>query len=180
MSQVLELIENLNGREPSVKEKLRIHRQLLEHHQFKTTHRVVLGEARRMDLVKDESVHLVVTSPPYFDLIEYEEGPAQLGHLHDCLPYLRGHCGASPRAGTASSRGRGPTSPRRTRRARPCSGSRDSSRGVITPEANTQVLVPSGRRSETMKWTSCHASSGVNESAKDGIGVPLSPVMKTR
>src|SRR5712692_2342923 len=88
MSQVLELIENLNGREPSVKEKLRIHRQLLEHHQFKTTHRVVLGEARRMDLVKDESVHLVVTSPPYFDLIEYEEGPAQLGHLHDYVRFL--------------------------------------------------------------------------------------------
>src|SRR5712692_1118089 len=88
MSQVLELIENLNGREPSVKEKLRIHRQLLEHHQFKTTHRVVLGEARRMDLVKDESVHLVVTSPPYFDLIEYEEGPAQLGHLHDYRRFL--------------------------------------------------------------------------------------------
>ena len=88
MSQALELIENLNGREPSVKEKLRIHRQLIEHHQFKTTHRVILGDARGMDPVKDESVHLVVTSPPYFDLIKYEDGPAQLGHLHDYERFL--------------------------------------------------------------------------------------------
>jgi modification methylase len=88
MTQAIELIENLNGREPSVKEKLRIHRQLLERHSFKTRHRVILGDARRMQPVKDESVHLVVTSPPYFDLIEYVEGPAQLGHLHDYYRFL--------------------------------------------------------------------------------------------
>jgi DNA modification methylase len=88
MSQALELIENLNGREPSVEEKLRIHREVLKHHQFKTVHHVVLGDARRMELLKGESVHLVVTSPPYFDLIEYEDGPAQLGHLHDYERFL--------------------------------------------------------------------------------------------
>jgi len=89
MSQAFEFgIENLNGREPSVKEKLRIHRELVERHSFKTTHRVILGDARRMESIKDESVHLVVTSPPYFDLIEYEDGPDQLGHLHDYERFL--------------------------------------------------------------------------------------------
>ena len=80
MRQTSELgIQNLNGREPSVADKLEIHRKVLAHHSFKTTHRVVLGDARRMECVKDESVHLVVTSPPYFDLLEYVDGQGQLG-----------------------------------------------------------------------------------------------------
>ena len=89
MSQTLALgIENLNGREPSVKEKLRIHRELLERHTFKTSHRILLGDARHMEAVKDESIHLVATSPPYFDLIEYEDGPSQIGHVHDYERFL--------------------------------------------------------------------------------------------
>jgi len=36
-----------------------------------------------MGPVKDESVHLVLTSPPYFDLVEYAHGEAQLGQMHD-------------------------------------------------------------------------------------------------
>jgi modification methylase len=33
-------------------------------------------------------VHLVVTSPPYFDLVEYVEGRDQLGHLHDYAAFV--------------------------------------------------------------------------------------------
>jgi len=36
-----------------------------------TKHLVVIGNSRRMDHVKDESVHLVVTSPPYWRLKDY-------------------------------------------------------------------------------------------------------------
>ncbi len=89
MSQAVELgIHNLNGREPSVAEKLRIHRTVLAQHSFSTTHRVILGDARRMSALSDESVHLVITSPPYFDLVEYVAGPDQLGHLHDYSLFL--------------------------------------------------------------------------------------------
>jgi site-specific DNA-methyltransferase (adenine-specific) len=89
MSHGTELgIHNLNGREPSVQEKLKIHRKVLETHSFKTSHRVILGDARRMDPLKDESVHLVVTSPPYFDLVEYKDRAGQLGHLHDYSHFL--------------------------------------------------------------------------------------------
>lgn len=89
MSQATDLgIQNLNGREPSVLDKLEIHRKVLEVHSFKTTHRVLLGDARCMDALKDESVHLVVTSPPYFDLIQYVDGAGQLGHLHDYERFL--------------------------------------------------------------------------------------------
>jgi site-specific DNA-methyltransferase (adenine-specific) len=36
-----------------------------------TRHSVVFGDARRMSLVDDRSVHLVVTSPPYWQLKDY-------------------------------------------------------------------------------------------------------------
>ena len=36
-----------------------------------TDHLVVIGDSRSMDLVQDESVHLVVTSPPYWQLKDY-------------------------------------------------------------------------------------------------------------
>ncbi len=81
-------ILNLNGREPSVASKLKIHRKVIAAHRFKTVHRIVLGDARQMASVKDESVHLVVTSPPYFDLVEYTKGERQLGHLHDYERFL--------------------------------------------------------------------------------------------
>jgi modification methylase len=81
-------IQNLNGREPSVEAKLKIHRRVIEHHSFETNHRLILGDARRMEVLKDESVHLVVTSPPYFDLVEYVAGNAQLGHLHNYARFL--------------------------------------------------------------------------------------------
>jgi modification methylase len=36
-----------------------------------TTHRIILGDSRRMTLLGDESVHLVITSPPYWQLKDY-------------------------------------------------------------------------------------------------------------
>jgi len=88
MSHVEFGIHNLKGREPSVSDKLKIHRQVLAQHSFETAHRVVLGDARQMSLVQDESVHLVVTSPPYFDLVEYVHRRDQLGHFHDYEAFL--------------------------------------------------------------------------------------------
>ena len=38
-------------------------------------HKIIIGDSRRMDAVDDESVHLVVTSPPYWQLKDY--GPEQ-------------------------------------------------------------------------------------------------------
>ncbi|MDD9871704.1 MAG: site-specific DNA-methyltransferase, partial [Gammaproteobacteria bacterium] len=39
--------------------------------QNRTLHQIVIGDARRMRRVADESVHLVVTSPPYWQLKDY-------------------------------------------------------------------------------------------------------------
>ena len=46
-----------------------------------TGHRIIIGDSRRMREVPDGSVHLVVTSPPYWQLKDYgTEG--QIG-FHD-------------------------------------------------------------------------------------------------
>jgi DNA modification methylase/endonuclease YncB( thermonuclease family) len=37
----------------------------------KTQHRIIIGDARRMSSLGDESVHLVITSPPYWQLKDY-------------------------------------------------------------------------------------------------------------
>lgn len=81
-------IVNLNGREPSVASKLKTHLRVIKLNPFKTSHRIVLADARAMHAVQDESVHLVVTSPPYFDLVTYADHDAQLGHLHNYETFL--------------------------------------------------------------------------------------------
>jgi len=40
----------------------------------KTRHRIIIGDARKMAELADESVHLVVTSPPYWQLKDYGNG----------------------------------------------------------------------------------------------------------
>ncbi len=53
-----------------------------------THHRLVLGDARRMDDVPDKSVHLVVTSPPYWTLKPYPDRDGQLGAVADYEAFL--------------------------------------------------------------------------------------------
>jgi len=38
---------------------------------MKTHHKCIIGDSRKMDDVKDRSIHLVVTSPPYWQLKDY-------------------------------------------------------------------------------------------------------------
>ena len=54
----------------------------------KTEHRLWLGDARDLSSIDDRSVHLVVTSPPYWTLKEYPEHRSQLGALHDYEVFL--------------------------------------------------------------------------------------------
>ncbi len=43
-----------------------------------TQHKIIIGDSRRMAEVSDESVHLVITSPPYWQLKDYGNG-SQIG-----------------------------------------------------------------------------------------------------
>lgn len=48
-----------------------------------TSHRFVCGDARAASQLASASVHLVVTSPPYWTLKQYAPHEAQLGDLTD-------------------------------------------------------------------------------------------------
>jgi site-specific DNA-methyltransferase (adenine-specific) len=54
-----------------------------------TTHRLINGDARDLSFLNDESVHLVVTSPPYWNLKRYNENPDQMGHIQDYETFLK-------------------------------------------------------------------------------------------
>lgn len=53
-----------------------------------TCHRLVNGDARDLSFIPDESVHLVLTSPPYWNLKRYNENPDQMGHIDDYEAFL--------------------------------------------------------------------------------------------
>jgi len=55
----------------------------------KTCQRLINGDARDLTFLEDESIHLVVTSPPYWNLKRYNENPDQLGHVNDYESFLR-------------------------------------------------------------------------------------------
>ncbi len=46
-----------------------------------TTHRLFLGDSRGIGFLEAETVHLVLTSPPYWTLKKYREHPHQLGDV---------------------------------------------------------------------------------------------------
>ena len=54
----------------------------------KTHHTLVQGDARAMSYLADESIHLVVTSPPYWTLKRYNENRDQMGHIDDYESFL--------------------------------------------------------------------------------------------
>ena len=54
----------------------------------KTYQRLINGDARDLSFLDDESIHLVVTSPPYWNLKRYNENPDQLGHVNDYEVFL--------------------------------------------------------------------------------------------
>lgn len=56
--------------------------------QLPTQHRLLLGDARNLSDIEDESVHLIVTSPPYWNLKTYRESDGQLGNVADYSAFL--------------------------------------------------------------------------------------------
>jgi len=49
----------------------------------KTRHLIIIGDSREMDRVETNSVHLIVTSPPYFNAKEYSYWSSLEGYLVD-------------------------------------------------------------------------------------------------
>jgi modification methylase len=53
-----------------------------------TRHDLYKGDARKLGFIKPNSVHLVVTSPPYWTLKEYRKHPSQLGYVTNYAKFL--------------------------------------------------------------------------------------------
>jgi DNA modification methylase len=58
-------------------------------HQVPTSHSIYHGDAREMSGLDPQSVHLVLTSPPYWTLKEYRVSEGQLGHVVDYDQFLQ-------------------------------------------------------------------------------------------
>jgi len=54
----------------------------------RTYQRLINGDARDLSFIDDESIHLVITSPPYWNLKRYNENPDQLGHIENYEAFL--------------------------------------------------------------------------------------------
>ncbi len=57
--------------------------------EIETTHKVILGDARQVRLPAS-SVHLVLTSPPYWTLKDYPDTAGQMGRMQDYEAFLDG------------------------------------------------------------------------------------------
>lgn len=67
----------------------RLYRNAPWPHPFdQTTHRLHIGDARDLSWIADQSVHLVVTSPPYWTLKEYEPHDNQMGAIEEYETFL--------------------------------------------------------------------------------------------
>ena len=53
-----------------------------------TLHRIIFGDCRVMDKIEKNSVHLIVTSPPYWNIKDYEH-PQQIGRNQSYEDYKR-------------------------------------------------------------------------------------------
>ena len=54
----------------------------------RTFQRLINGDSRDLAFLDDESIHLAITSPPYWNLKRYNENQGQLGHIHDYESFL--------------------------------------------------------------------------------------------
>lgn len=53
-----------------------------------TTQTIHVSDSRDLSKIQDDSVHLVVTSPPYWNLKKYNDHDNQLGHIDDYQQFL--------------------------------------------------------------------------------------------
>ena len=60
---------------------------MLDYVSTMSTHRIILADSRQMPELADASIHLIVTSPPYWCIKDYSH-PAQIGHDQSYDEYL--------------------------------------------------------------------------------------------
>ena len=85
----LQPISNLQTEIPNIAKDENLVRLIRESVQrIPTNHALYMGDARSMSALEPESVHLILTSPPYWTLKEYRDSKGQLGHVSDYETFL--------------------------------------------------------------------------------------------
>lgn len=76
----------------SIELSLRRLRSESDHETYMTRHLAIEGDCRKiLNEIPAGGVDLVVTSPPYFDVVDYDNNdPSQLGNIHDYEAFLLG------------------------------------------------------------------------------------------
>lgn len=86
---ILGKVDNLQTMIPSIaKDPTVIHEIESSVRQLPTEHTLSLGDAREMPFLQPQSVHLVLTSPPYWTLKEYPNADGQLGDISGYEEFL--------------------------------------------------------------------------------------------
>ncbi len=85
----LQDITNLQTAIPRLAKNVRMMRDIeFAASQVPTTHHLFQADARSLSFIPDNSVHLIVTSPPYWTLKEYNPHEHQLGAIDDYEAFL--------------------------------------------------------------------------------------------
>jgi len=74
---------------PTIAKDTRLIQQIEQSiHNIPTRHSLICADSREMSFLEPESIHLVLTSPPYWTLKEYDDIEGQLGHMEDYEAFL--------------------------------------------------------------------------------------------
>lgn len=70
------------------KDEIEIEKIRLEVANLHSQQTIYIADSRNLSMIPDESVHLILTSPPYWNLKEYNQHKSQLGHIDDYQTFL--------------------------------------------------------------------------------------------
>ena len=75
---------------PKIAKDPKLLARIAEHvSRLRTEHALYRRDARNLSFLADKSVHLIVTSPPYWTLKEYRDSNGQMGHIDDYAQFIR-------------------------------------------------------------------------------------------
>jgi DNA modification methylase len=70
------------------KDEIEIEKIRLEVANLHSQQTIYIADSRNLSMIPDQSVHLILTSPPYWNLKEYNQHKSQLGHIDDYQTFL--------------------------------------------------------------------------------------------
>lgn len=70
------------------KDQQEIEKILEEVSNIHTQHKIYIADSRKLAMIPNESIHLILTSPPYWNLKEYNHHKDQLGHINNYQIFL--------------------------------------------------------------------------------------------